>query len=310
MRVAILGSTGQLGSDLVHFFAHEDLYPLTHDDTDVCDHARVTEVLTGIRPDVVINTTAFHNVDICEDRVEQSFAVNTFAVKNLAQVCKDLGCMLVHFSTDYVFNGEQERPNEEEDLPNPLNVYGVSKLAGEHCIRAITSEHMIIRTSGLFGPKGAKAKGGNFVETMIRLGSERPGVSVVTDQTLSPTFTPDLASKVHEVVCRGHYGLYHITGSGHCSWYGFAERIFDLMKLPARLAKTTTEEFGAKAKRPGFSVLHNGTLSRLGIQPMPHWDESLKEYLSIRSDGSQSLSSSAKGERRKSSPVSLARKGL
>jgi dTDP-4-dehydrorhamnose reductase len=134
---------------------------------------------------------------------------------------------------------------------------------------------MIIRTSGLFGPKGARAKGGNFIETMIRLGTEREEVRVVTDQTLSPTFTPDLAAKIYEVVCRGHHGLYHITGSGHCSWYEFAQRIFELMELPA---------FGAKAKRPGFSVLHNGTLSQLGIPPVRHWDEALREYLRIRND--------------------------
>lgn len=282
MKVALIGATGQLGSDLAVAFRQEDLVLLTHADVEVRDHVSVRAVLSEMRPDVVINTSAFHNVDLCEERIDDSFAVNAFAVKNLAEVCRDLDCTLVHFSSDYVFSGDKGSPYTEDDLPRPINVYGVSKLAGEHFIQSLWPKHMIVRTSGLFGTKGARAKGGNFVETMMRLGREREVVKVVTDQVLSPTFTPDLAAKVYELAHCGRYGLYHLTGSGYCSWYEFASRIFALAKLSARLEKTTTAQFGAKARRPAFSSLENAAISQLGLKPLRHWEEALENYMRLR----------------------------
>ena len=282
MRVAVIGASGQLGCDLCHSFRQDDIKPLNHEDIEVRDYTGVRSILSDIKPDVVINTSAFHNVDVCEERVDDAFAVNTFAVKNLAEVCRDLDCTLVHFSTDYVFRGDKSSPYVEEDLPGPVNVYGVSKLAGEQFVQFVWPRHMIVRTSGLFGTKGARAKGGNFVETMIRLGRERDVVKVVTDQALSPTFTPDLANKVYELVDSGQYGLYHITGSGWCSWHEFAARIFALADLPARLEKTTSAEFGAKSERPAFSPLENAAISKLGLAPMRPWVEALEDYIALR----------------------------
>lgn len=279
MKVLIIGANGQLGNDLVKAFQGEELIPLTHKDIEICDYARTREILTKAKPDAVINTAAYHRTDECEDNVQKAFEVNAFAVRNLAQVCQDLGCTLVHMSTDYVFGGEKATPYTEDDLPNPLNVYGVSKLAGEHFVRNICEKHFIIRSSGLFGVAGASGKGGNFVETMIRLAKERKPIRVVDDQVLSPTYTRDLAQKIKELLRTEAYGLYHLTNSGQCSWYEFASKIFELMNLKPDLAPTTTAEFGAKARRPVYSVLAHEGLKRLGLDDLRPWPEALRAYL-------------------------------
>jgi len=289
MRVVLIGATGQLGSDLARSFAQEELTCLNHQELEVCDHPRVRDVLTSVGPDLVINTSAFHKVDLCEEQVQKSFAVNAFAVKNLAEVCAELNCALVHFSSDYVFDGEKGSPYAEEDRPGPVNVYGASKLTGEYFVQMACPQHLLVRTSGLFGLAGASGKGGNFVETMVRLGREREVVRVVNDQTLSPTLTQDLAGMVYELVSTGAYGLYHINNSGYCSWYELACRIFESMQLPARLEPTTSQEFGAKARRPRFSVLESAGLARLNLPSLRPWEEAVKEYLALRKGASSGV---------------------
>ena len=279
MRIVVIGANGQLGTDLVKVLNNWDLVPLTHAELDICDFVRARKVLTELKPDIVINTAAFNRVDDAEDQPEKAFWVNTYAVRNLAQVCADLDCTLMHISTNYVFGGEKRTPYTEDDPPNPLNVYGVSKLAGEYFVRNICPKYFIVRTSGLYGVAGSSGKGGNFVETMVRLAREGKPIRVVTDQVLTPTYTKDLAQKIKELLTTEAYGLYHITNSGQCSWYQFASKIFELLRMKPDFGPTTSAEFGAKARRPAYSVLAHEKLKHVGITELRPWPEALAAYL-------------------------------
>jgi len=279
LKILIIGANGQLGTDLVTLLRHHQVIALAHKEIEVCDYQGTRKILEGYKPQVVINTSAYHRVDLCEDHIEETFKVNTYAVRNLAETCRDLGSVLVHLSTDYVFGGEKKRAYREEDLPNPLNVYGVSKLAGEYFVRQICQMYFIIRTSGLYGVAGASGKGGNFVELMIRLAKEGKSIKVVKDQILTPTYTKELAKKIAQLIETGEYGLYHVTNNGQCSWYEFARVIFELVGLHPDLSATTSEEFGARAKRPHYSVLENANLRKLGLDDLSNWREALEQYL-------------------------------
>ena len=287
MKVVIIGANGQLGSDLVEVLASEEVIPLTHDDIEVADLASGQAVLTAHRPQVVINTAAFHNVGACEEAPERAFAVNATGAWNVARACVPLGASLVHISTDYVFDGQKGSPYVEDDLPRPLNIYGVSKLAGEHLIRYTLQQHFIIRTSGLYGTHPCRAKGGdNFVGLMLRLAQERDEVRVVDDEVLTPTYTLDLAHQIALLIHTdglgpksAHYGLYHATSGGQCSWYEFARAIFELTGTTVNLQPTTAEEFPRPVKRPAYSVLENKALQGLGLDRMRPWQEALAAYL-------------------------------
>lgn len=283
MRVAIIGARGQLGTDLVKVMADWSVIPLAHEDVDVCDAKAARQVLEYVEPDVVVNTAAHNRVDDCEDEVEKAFAVNAFAVRNVAQVCTDLGAMLVHISTNYVFDGLKRKPYSEEDLPNPLNVYGLSKLAGEHFARNYCERNLVIRTSALYGVTGSRGKGGNFVETMIRLAAEGKVIRVVDDQFIAPTYTRDLALKIREMIEARICGLYHVTNDGYCSWHSFAERIFALLRLNVQVVPISSAELRAKARRPAWSVLGSEALRRAGLGGLRSWGEALVEYLQERS---------------------------
>jgi len=279
-RVVVLGANGELGTDLCQEFEWLDgteLVALTHDDLDICDHEAVAKTLASIRPDSVINLAAFRNLESCEEDLETAFAVNSSAVRNLALICDNAQARLVHLSTDYVFGGDQHTPYRENAPLNPLNVYGVSKASGEYFVRNLCRNHLLIRTSGLFGTKGT-----NFVETMLRLGKERGWVSVVTDQVLSPTSTQDLVPTMRELVDRQAHGVYHITNSGSCSWYEFAKGIFELSDTGVEVLPTTTEALGAGVLRPSYSVLENHRLKEIGIPPLRPWREALQGYLEAR----------------------------
>jgi dTDP-4-dehydrorhamnose reductase len=280
MKAILIGANGQLGTDICSVWPADGLVPLTIDDLDVTDRTRVFEVIEEHKPDLVLNTSAFHNVDVCELEPERAFAVNAIAVQHLADACVEHGAALLHMSTDYVFGGGAGRAYAETDAPDPVNVYGASKAAGEHIIRQRLDQHYIVRSSGLFGVAGAAGKGGNFVETMLRLAREGKPIKVVDDQVLSPTFTPDLAAKLLELVQTGLYGTYHITGRGACSWYDFARAIFEECGLNPDVSPTTTASFGANALRPPYSVLSNDALARAGITMMRPWREALRDYLS------------------------------
>jgi dTDP-4-dehydrorhamnose reductase len=187
---------------------------------------------------------------------------------------------LVHFSTDYVFDGSKGSPYVEVDIPIPLNVYGNSKLSGENFIRKLTEKHFIIRVSGLYGHSACRAKGGlNFVGLMLKLAEDRDEIRVVNDEILSPTFTYDIAVQLEKLTGTKEYGLYHMTSRGSCSWYEFAEQIFHLTDARVKLSIALPEEFSSKVPRPKYSVLENANLMAKGMDIMPHWSESLKQYL-------------------------------
>ncbi len=282
-HAVIIGSNGQLGTDLQPALTGWRITPLMHADLDVCDSDKARAVLGGLRPDTVINTSAFHKVDVCEDEPVPTFAVNAIGAYNLARLANELDFTLVHFSSDYVFDGRSRVPYREDDLANPLSVYGTSKLAGEKLVRAFCPRHFVIRSTGLYGVAGASGKGGNFVETMVRLGKAGP-VRVVDDQVMTPTATADLAAAVAALLAREGqpevpYGLYHITSSGQCSWYFFAKTIFELAGMDVALSPITTAQAGSKATRPAFSVLDHGKWMRAGFTELRPWRQALGEYL-------------------------------
>jgi len=279
MKTALIGADGQLGSDLHKCLAGE-VVPLTYPEFDITQQKATHDRLFEIAPDVVINTAAFHRVDECEDNPERSFQVNSIAVRDLALNCRDLGAALVHFSTDYVFNGEKKRPYTEEDRPDPLSVYAASKLAGEKYIKQILPQHFIIRTCGLYGKAGCWGKGTNFVDSMIAFQKQGRAIRVVDDQRITPTATSELAEKIREVIEKPHYGLYHMTNEGDCTWYEFARAIFEIQGRAAEIIPVSSVEYGARARRPAYSVLENKHAGEVGVTAFRHWREALSEYLS------------------------------
>jgi dTDP-4-dehydrorhamnose reductase len=283
MRAAIIGSNGQLGSDLTELLRIQgvSVTSLTHADIDVADPEQVDRVLGPIPADVVINTAAFHKVERCEQDPVTSFAVNALGPWNLANACRRMKAILVHFSTDYVFDGGQREPYRESDMPRPLNVYGVSKLAGESMAALTWERTFIVRTCGLYGTAGSRGRGGNFVETMLKKAAEKNPIRVVNDQVLTPTFTGDLAQAISKLIRTDSYGLYHISAEGECSWYDFADKIFKLEGLSVDLNPVSTTEFSSPVRRPGYSVLSKLKLKNLGIA-MPPWQEGLSRYFSTR----------------------------
>jgi len=279
--VAVIGSTGQLGSDLVEAFA-ADAIGLAHEDLDIGDHEGARAVLARLRPTVVVNTAAFHNVPRCESEPVQAFALNAVAPWHLARACADLGARLVHVSTDYVFDGAKRAPYVEQDRPNPLNVYAMSKLAGEYAVLNVGDNHQVVRSSGLYGVRPCRAKGGNFIDTMFKLARERDEVRVVNDEVLTPTFTADLAAQIRVLALDGPAGLFHATNQGACSWFEFARAIFDLGGLRTRLTATSVAEFASPVRRPFYSVLDNAALRAANLDVMRPWREALEDYMRRR----------------------------
>ncbi len=256
--------------------------PVTHEQLEICSAEAVRQQIASARPQCVINTAAFHRVDECEDQAEKAFAVNVFGVRNLAQNAEQAGAALVHFSTDYVFAGEKRAPYKESDLPQPLSVYAMSKLAGEFAVRRYCSRHFVIRTCGLYGMGGSRSKGGNFVETMLRLAAQKKTIRVVADQVVTPTSTADLAFRMLPLIESERYGLYHMSSAGECSWHEFATEVFRLAKVSADLHATDSKSYGAKARRPAYSVLDNCQMRAAGIAEFRPWQEALAEYMRRR----------------------------
>ncbi len=277
--IALIGADGQLGTDLAERIPRESLRPLYYPAFDVTRPDAAAEALRALRPDVVINTAAFNRVDECEDRIEEAFAVNAFALRGLSRVCAELCATLVHFSTDYVFDGRKGAPYVEDDVPRPLCAYGESKLAGEHFIEALCARHLVIRTCGLFGKAGCLDKGGNFIQTMLNLAGQGRPIRVVADQRVSPTSTEELADNVLALIPTKAYGLYHMTNEGECSWYEFAAAIFDLTGRRADLTPVASGAFGRKARRPAYSVLENARAKTLALPGFSPWREALARYL-------------------------------
>ncbi len=285
VRIAVIGATGQLGTDLCQKLKSKEVVPLTHSDIEVTDINSVERTFQKYRVDVIINTAAFHKVDECEENPEKAFKVNALGARNVAVIAQKIGAKLVYISTDYVFGGERGRniPYNEFDTPSPLNVYGRSKLVGENFVKEFCLKHFIIRTSGLFGVAGASGKGGNFVETIIKLAREKSELKVVNDQIFSPTYTKDLAEKILQLINTEYYGIFHITNKGFCSWYEFAKEIFEFTDTKVNLKPVSSDEFPMIAKRPKYSVLENKHLKEIGLDKMSHWQDALKKYLKEKS---------------------------
>lgn len=282
MKIALIGADGQLGTDIYSHFKSEsaDIKPLTEKDIDICDRDLCRNVLTGLNADIIINTAAFHRVDDCEDEIGKTFAVNVEGLKNIIKVCNEIDSILMHFSTDFVFGGyDKNTPYVEDDCPAPISVYGISKLAGEHLIKYSLPKYYICRLCGLYGHTGSLEKGYNFVDLMIRMAREGKDIKVVDDQVLTPTSTKDVAAKLYELIQTGSFGLYHMTNTGYCSWYDFACEIFKIAGLKPKISPTTSDTFGAKAKRPAYSVLDNRQLRSIGLNDMRHWKEALSDYI-------------------------------
>lgn len=284
MKIAVIGANGQLGTDVVSAFSKEghDVSVLTHSDIELSDLDSVSKQLKARGADVVVNTAAMHNVDNCEKDPQRAFAVNAVGARNLSLVANDLGAKLIHVSTDYVFDGAKSTPYEESDAPNPLNVYGNSKLAGEYFVRNTAEKHFVVRTSAIYGKSPCRAKGGlNFIDLMLKLSRERSEVRVVDSEVVTPTSTSEIASQIVVLSKSDAYGLYHATAEGSCSWYEFAKEIFSLTNTKITLKIADPKEFPAKVRRPQYSVLENRSLNRNRINLFKPWQQGLREYLAI-----------------------------
>ncbi len=279
MKIAVIGADGQLGSDLVRVLKDHQVYPLYYPEMDITKPKKTKEALSKLDVEIVINTAAYHRVDECEQNPQESFHVNAKAVRDLALICLNLDLTLVHFSTDYVFDGKKRAPYMEEDKPHPLNVYGVSKLAGEYFVLNILDNYFLIRTCGLYGEAGCWGKGSNFVDTVISLANQGKHLRIVNDQRLTPTSTAELAQRIKELIQTKHYGLYHLTNEGECTWFEFAKAIFDLIGKKPQLTPVDSETYGARAKRPPYSVLENEKAKEIGLSNFSLWKEALKDYL-------------------------------
>lgn len=285
MKVSVIGANGQLGSDVCRAFSEhgDEVHALRHGDMDIANPEAVRDVLGEVRPELIVNTAAMHNVERCEENPPAAFAVNAVGSRNLAVASRDLGAALMHVSTDYVFDGTKGSPYTESDAPGPLNVYGNSKLAGEYFIASMLREHFIVRTSAIYGHNPCRAKGGlNFVELMLKLARERGKVKVVDNEFVSPTFTVELAQQMVRLAHTDHYGLYHCTSEGSCSWYEFAKEIFAVTGTKVELNVAGANEFPAKVPRPRYSVLENCALKKRGLNLFSSWNDGLSRYLEQR----------------------------
>lgn len=277
MKLLITGCRGQLGLELSKQLKQAPgRYELVETDIhelDICNQAGVFKALTENRPDMVINCAAYTDVDRCETDEMNAFRVNAIGAQNLALGSSRVGAGIVQVSTDYVFDGEENRPRKEYDAVNPQCCYGKSKNLGEILVREANPRHFIVRTAWLYG------EGRNFVRTMLRLSRERNCLSVVNDQFGSPTSVRDLAGAIIDLINTEYYGTYHATCEGQCSWYEFARQIFKLGGIPADLRAITSDELDRPAKRPKYSVLDNFMLKLIGINKFRHWEDALDEYL-------------------------------
>jgi len=278
MKIAIIGSTGQLGTDLMKTLNDGyEVVGLAHKDIEVADYDSCL-ILKEHRPDIVINTAAFHKTDLCEEEPLKAFSVNALGTRNVALISKEIAATTVFISTDYVFDGLKKEPYTEDDVPAPINTYGISKLASEHFARE-NPKHYIVRIASVFGKAGASGKGGNFVETMITKAKKNETITVIDDMWMSPTYTKDAASILKGILeLQLPFGVYHATNKGYCSWYQFAQEIFQITGLNPTLTPIKTEQLSLKARRPRFSALTSTKLSRYNLEPR-EWKEALRAYL-------------------------------
>lgn len=276
MKYLVTGVTGQLGYDVVKELARRGMTFIapTRDDMPLEDDGQIKAYLVAAAPDVVIHCAAYTAVDKAEDEPDKAWRINAEATATIARICREIGAVLVYISTDYVFPGEGDIPYRVNDPKGPKNVYGATKLAGEMAVRSGLDRYFILRISWVFGINGK-----NFINTMLRLGQDHQQVNVVADQIGSPTYTADAAPRIIDLAATGHYGIYHLTNEGECSWAELAKEVFRLRDLPVAVKEISTADYPAKAKRPLNSRLDGKEIVSVGISPMPEWSDALCRYL-------------------------------
>jgi len=277
MKILILGHKGMLGSDLhLRLFAFHDVTGKDIEDFDISSQGACEEVIAETEPDIVINAAAYTNVDGCESDSDACFSVNAEGVKNIALACRQKRIKIVHFSTDYVFDGTRKTPYQEDDKCTPLNVYGKSKLAGEQYLKQFSDNFLLIRSAWLYGKNGK-----NFVKTIIEKARTEKLLKIVDDQVGSPTFTWDLAAAVQLLIEDQHTGIFHITNRGNCSWYEFAVKILKSACIPDVTVKPIkSDELERPARRPHYSVLTCRKFSETTGKVMRYWQVALDDYIS------------------------------
>jgi dTDP-4-dehydrorhamnose reductase len=277
-RVAIFGSAGQLGTDLVAAFRHDDRFeviPLSHHDVDCTNADQVRDVMRRVRPDVGINSAAYVRVDECENRMREAFEVNAIGALNIARGCAEVHSLCVYISTDYVFDGEKAAPYLESDPTWPINVYGASKLAGEFLVRQTSPRWLIVRAASLFGRTGSRGKGGNFVETILKKAKSGEPLKIVHDVRMSPTYTRDAAAGLVGLVESEISGVIHLSNDGACSWYEFARHALEITGVRTSIIPISSTEYATAARRPKNSALE----SERSPLKLRSWQDALKAYL-------------------------------
>ncbi|NGZ76053.1 dTDP-4-dehydrorhamnose reductase [Saccharibacillus alkalitolerans] len=276
MKVLVTGAKGQLGQDVVRLLgeAGHEVKGCDRADMDITDQQQCEEVIGGYRPEAVIHCAAYTAVDAAEEDADGAYRINAAGTRNIAAAAEKVGARLVYISTDYVFDGQAERPYREYDNTAPQTVYGESKRAGEVLAQSLNSKTFIVRTSWVYGQHG-----GNFVKTMLKLGAEKESLSVVHDQIGSPTYTVDLARFLLQLIQTEKYGVYHASNSGQCSWHEFAQAIFETAGLQVNVLPVTTEQFPRPAKRPAYSVMDHTAIRANDLEDLPHWRDGLERFL-------------------------------
>jgi dTDP-4-dehydrorhamnose reductase len=283
MKIAVFGSDGQLGTDVVSVLqrCNEDYTALTLDDADITDANRVTELLTTLKPEAVINCAAFHDVAKCQEDPDLANAVNRDAVGTLSQVCSDIGAKFMTISSDYVFDGTKVEGYAESDEPNPVNLYGVGKLAGERLALQNNRKSFVVRTQSLYGLAKLKGKGINFVDLVLKLSKERDELKV--DQCrMAPTGTAFLAENLYRLVLSDNYGLFHMSCQGATTWFEFACKIVEIIGAKVKVTPVPNDFFPRNFKRPENTYLINQHLANVGLDLMPSWEDSVRQYLTAK----------------------------
>ncbi len=274
-KILLTGAGGMLAQDAVAVLQPcFEVIPRREKELDICNSEAVHAAVCSLKPDVVVNCAAYTLVDACETEQEKAFAVNAIGVKNLALACRQAGSLLVHISTDYVFDGTKQTPYTETDIPHPLSVYGQSKRAGEQYVQEILEQYVIIRSSWLYGRGG-----NNFITTILRLAQDKKELNVVHDQRGSPTWTRDLSRALKALLDSNARGMYHVCNQGNCTWYEYALRIVERAGLGVTVCPMTTDQLQRPAPRPSYSVLDCSRFVRETGMALRHWDTALEEYM-------------------------------
>ena len=284
MRALVLGSGGQLGTEMVAELRRRGMsvVGLSRVELDITNEEAVQDCFQRRAPGWVINTAAYNHVDLAEKEADKAMRINGLGVHYLAVACRNSGAALMHFSTDHVFDGAKVLPYAEDDMPNPPSAYGVSKLAGEMYARAALEKHYVVRVAGVFGPAGRFTKRGNFPELILKKAAQGGQLRVVEDFFATPTYAPALASRCVDLLELGKFGLYHIGGGVKISWYDYGMKILEIAGLDARIQPTNHREYKTPARRPRNAELSNAKIESLGLAKMPPLDDALAEYMALR----------------------------